>query len=68
MDRENTVNRTVTQGSWRNNPSGGIAGLQGVALRPARDDIQVRENLNKYFNSDGSVPWQREMTSPLERL
>lgn len=61
MDREDTVNRTVSPGSWHGNPSGGIAGLQGVARRPARDAIQVRENLKKYFNTDGSVPWQNEM-------
>lgn len=61
MDREDTVNHTVAQGSWHSNPSGGIAGLQVEAQGPAKDAIQIREHFNKYLNSDISVPWQKEM-------
>ena len=61
LDREDVVNRTVTPGKWHHDPSGGIADLHGVARRPAKDAVVVRENLTKYFNSEGRVPWQREM-------
>lgn len=41
--------------------AGGLQNFQAVPRRPARDAVQVRQKLMAYFNSVGTVPWQREM-------
>ncbi len=43
-------NSRVRYGNWHHSGVGG--GLQ---------HLQVKENLKAYFNSDGRIPWQREM-------
>ena len=62
IDQENLDNGTLITGSWQR--QGGIlTGMEPTLCRNVPNEAKaVRLEYTKYFNQEGSVPWQERMT------
>ena len=66
-DREDITEERIIRGSWRDHASEALP-LQRTPRNAPREAKDVREELTRYFNDEGAVPWQRFMSglAPLE--
>ena len=58
FDSENLENRSTQNGEWRNN----LESLQSIRVSASNnyttDAKKIRDDFCRYFNTNGSVPWQ----------
>ena len=58
FDSENLENRSTQNGEWRNN----LESLQSICVSASNnyttDAKKIRDDFCRYFNTNGSIPWQ----------